>query len=98
MEIGGGWIDLRFGITIPSAGSSLSRKLQCLHAKASSIEKQFHRIATRVADDGDELTFAAFPVPVGKEVEHRVGRPLALVEVVIVLGEAEGIQHTPDGK
>ena len=62
-----------------------------------AIEKQLDAIAIGVARDWQEHTLAAFPVPVREEVQHRLPAPLALVEVVAVLGETATVDDAGTG-
>src|ERR1035437_767194 len=99
MQVGGGTGRLLWsGITVPSPSGSLAWKLQRLYAEAFAIEKKLHRVATRVAEHRNDLAFLALPVPVGEQVQHQIGRPLALVEVIIVFRKSAGVEHTAGRK
>ena len=68
--------------------------LHLFHAQALAVEKQFHFIQVRVDPDGDLLAFHAWPVPVRKQVQHRLRGPPGLVVVKRVLRETAGVDDS----
>ena len=60
-----------------------------LPAQRFSIQKQFHFFSIAIGHHWNALTFAALasPVPMGHKVDHGLGGPLALIEVVTIFRE-----------
>ncbi len=88
MQIVGRGVDDRQCVAVPPARRSLRRELEALLTQGTAVEEQLHAVAVGVGQHRDHLPVPSRPVPVWEQVEHWLLGPLALVEVVGVLGVA----------
>src|SRR5208337_4362773 len=62
-----------------------------LASPALPVEIQLDSFQVRVDPNLYLLAFPALPIPVGEQVQDRLGSPPSLVVIIVVLGEATGI-------
>ena len=72
--------------------------LQRLAAQRATVEQQLHVLGVAVDAHVDRLAFAARPVPVRQQVDHRLGGPGGLQVVAAVLQRAGRVHHPELGR
>ena len=64
-----------------------------LGAKRPAVQEQFHLLAVGIDPHLAGIAFVGRPRPMPADVEHGVAAPLALVEVIGVLGDPPHVRH-----
>src|SRR5271157_8777 len=72
---------------------SIARELIPFHTERLAIQEEFDRVTIGVASHGNELPFLTLPIPVRKQMQHRLAGPLALIKVEAILFETAGIDN-----